>query len=97
MGWPFKTKRVQIEKIYCALTTNSPAVIMFPSIVVFPCSVYAPDVNMKTKNSLVYLSVVFMAPYVPDSTNEAILSLISSRTTCFISSNVSDEVDFCDN
>ena len=38
-----------------------------------------------------------MDPYVPDSTNEAILSLIPSRTTWCISSNVSDEVDFDDN
>ena len=34
-----------------------------------------------------------MDPYVPDSTNEDILSLIPSRTTWCISSNVSDEVD----
>ena len=38
-----------------------------------------------------------MAPYLPDSNNEAILSLIPSRTTWCISSNVSDEVDFGDN
>ena len=38
-----------------------------------------------------------MAPYVPDSKNEAILSPISSRTTWCISSNVSDEADFGDN
>ena len=49
------------------------------------------------QNQLVDVSVVFMAPYLPDSTNEAILSLIPSRTTWFISSNESDEVDFGDN
>ena len=38
-----------------------------------------------------------MATYLPDSTNDAILSLIPSRITCRISSNVSDEVDFGDN
>ena len=43
------------------------------------------------------MSVVFMAPYLPDSTNDDILSLILSRTTWCISSNVSDEVDFDDN
>ena len=31
--------------------------------------------------SLVDVSVVFMAPYLPDSTNDAMLSLIPSRTT----------------
>ena len=43
------------------------------------------------------MSVVYMAPYFPDSTNEAILSLIPSKTTWCISSNVLDEVDFGDN
>ena len=43
------------------------------------------------------MSVVFMASYVPDSTNDAILSLIPSRKTWCISSNVSDEVEFDDN
>ena len=43
------------------------------------------------------ISVVFMDPYLHDSTNKAILSLIPSRKTWYISSNVSDEVDFCDN
>ena len=38
-----------------------------------------------------------MAPYSHDSTNEAILSLIPSKPTWFILSNVSDEVDFGDN
>ena len=42
-------------------------------------------------------SVVFMAPYVTDSTNDAILSLIPPRTTWCILSNVSYEVDFDDN
>ena len=41
--------------------------------------------------------VVFMAPYFPDSTNEAILSLIPSIKTWCISSNVSEGVEFCDN
>ena len=36
------------EQIYCALTSNSRAVIVFPSIVVLSCSVYAYDVNMIT-------------------------------------------------
>ena len=70
-----------IEQRYFALTTNSPAVIIFPSIVVFHCSVYADDVNTITQNQLVHVSVVFMDPYLPDSTKEAILSLILSRTT----------------
>ena len=43
------------------------------------------------------MSVVLIAPYVPDSTNDAILLLIPSRKTWFISSNVSDEVDFDEN
>ena len=38
-----------------------------------------------------------MAPYLPDSTNDTILSLIPSRTTWCIISNVSDEVEFDDN
>ena len=36
------------EQIYCALTTNYPAVIICSSIVVLSCSVYASDVNMIT-------------------------------------------------
>ena len=86
-----------IELRYRALTNNYPAVTICPSIVLFSCSVYAPDLNMKTKNPLVDVSVVFMDPYLPDSTNEDILLLIPSRQTWCISSNVSDEVDFCDN
>ena len=35
-----------IEQRYFALTTNSPAVIICTSIVVFLCSAYSPDVNM---------------------------------------------------
>ena len=46
---------------------------------------------------MVDVSVVFMAPYLPDSTNEAALSLIPSRTTWCIPSNTSEGVDFCDN
>ena len=38
-----------------------------------------------------------MAPYFPDSTNEAILSLIPSITTCCMSSNVSEGVELCEN
>ena len=38
-----------------------------------------------------------MAQHLPDSTNEAILSLILSIKTWYISSNVSNEVDFGDN
>ena len=38
-----------------------------------------------------------MDPYFPDSTNEAILSLITSITTWCISSNASEGVDFYDN
>ena len=52
---------------------------------------------MITYKPLVDVSVVFMAPYLPDSNNEDILSLIPSITTWYISSNVSDEVDFGDN
>ena len=37
-----------IKQIYFALTTNSPAVIICPSISVFSWSVYAPYVNMIT-------------------------------------------------
>ena len=37
-----------IEQRYFSLTTNSPSVIICPSIVVFYCSIYAPDVNMIT-------------------------------------------------
>ena len=37
-----------IEQRYFSLTTNYPAVITFPSILVFSWSVYAPDVNMIT-------------------------------------------------
>ena len=43
------------------------------------------------------MSDVFMAPYLPDSTNDATLSLIPSRITWQISSNVSEDVDFDDN
>ena len=86
-----------IEQIYCDLTTNSPEVIICPSIVVFSCSLYHYDVKMITENPSVLLSVVFMDPYLPDSTNNAILSLIPSRITWCISSNMSDDIDFCDN
>ena len=86
-----------IEQIYCALTTNYPAAIICLSFDVLSCSVYASDEKMITKNPLVVVSVVFMAPYFTDSTNEAILSLIPSRTTWCILSNASVGVDFCDN
>ena len=43
------------------------------------------------------MSVVFMAQYLTYLTNEDILSLIPSTKTWYISSNVSNEVDFCDN
>ena len=39
---------------------------------------------------------MLMDTYLPDSTNEAILSLIPSRATWCISSNMSDEVGFCE-
>ena len=41
--------------------------------------------------------IVFMDLYLPDSTNDAILSLLPERTTWLISSNVSEDVDFDDN
>ena len=87
----------RIEQIYCALATNSPAVMICLSIVVLYCIVYAYDVNMITKNPLVVVSVLFMAPYFTDSTNEAVLSIILSRTTWCISSNAPEGVDFCEN
>ena len=86
-----------IEQGYYDLTTNSPAVIILPAIVVLSCSVYSSDVNIITKKTLVVVSVVFMAPYFPDSISVAILSLITSRKTWCISSNASKGVDFCDN
>ena len=40
------------EKRYFTFTTNSPTVIIYPSIFVLSCSIYASDVNMKTKKSI---------------------------------------------
>ena len=86
-----------IEQIYCAFTTNSPEVIICPSTVVLFFNVYASDVKMITQNPFVDVSAVLMAPYIPDSTNEAILSHIPSITTWCISSNEPKGVDLCDN
>ena len=49
-GCLFKYQLVStcIEQRYCALITNSPAVIMCPSIFVLSFSVYAYDVNIIT-------------------------------------------------
>ena len=55
-----------IEQRYCNLTTNSTGVIIFPSIVVFYCSLYAPDMKRMTLNPLVDVSVVFMESYFTD-------------------------------
>ena len=43
------------------------------------------------------MSVVLMAKYFPDSTNKAIISLIPSITTWYISSNASGGVEFYHN
>ena len=61
------------------------------------CIVYYDDVNMITSNTFFYVSAVLMAPYLPHLTNEAILSLIPSKTTWCISSNYSKGVGLCDN
>ena len=85
-----------MEQRYCAFTTNSPAEITCPLIIVLFCSVYSSKVNWMTYNPLAEVSSVLMAPYIPDWTNEAIFSLIPSRTTLCISSNASKGVDYGD-
>ena len=82
------------EQRYCALTTNSPSVIKFPPILVLFCSVYASEMNWITYNQFAVVSSVLMKPYITDWTNEAIFSLILSRTTWCISSNTSKCVGF---
>ena len=39
-----------IEQRYCDFTTNSPAVMIFPSIVVLSCNIYDSDVKMIKSN-----------------------------------------------
>ena len=56
-----------------------------------------PSFEHDNINPLVDVSVVFMAPYLPDSTNDDILSLIPSITTWCNESNVSEEVGFDEN
>ena len=85
-----------VEQIYCALTTNSPSEIIYPSIVVLFFSVYASEMNLITHNLFAVVSSVLMGPYLPYWTNKSILSLIPSRTTWCISSNASKDVDFGD-
>ena len=65
-----------MEQRYCALTTNSPAEITCPSIVVLFCSVYASERNWMIYNTFVVVSYVLMAPNIPDWTNEATFNLI---------------------
>ena len=83
-----------MEQRYYALTTNAPAEITCPSIVVFFCSVYASEMNWMTYNQFFVFSAVLMPQYIPDWTNEAIFSLIISRTTLCISSNASKSIYF---
>ena len=71
---------------YCTLTASSPAEIIFPSHVQSHCKVYVSETNSITYYSIVDGSVVFMAPYLPYLTNEAVLSLMTSRKNCLISS-----------
>ena len=86
-----------IEQRYFGLTINSPAVMIFPSIICVILKIICFWCENDNINRFVSMSVLLMASYLPDSTNEAILSLIPSRTTWCISSNVSEGVDFCDN
>ena len=85
-----------MEQIYCASTNNLPAEITYPSIVVLFCSVYDSEMNLMTYNAFDVVSSMLMVPYIPDWTNEAIFSLIWSRTTLCISSNAAKGVDFGD-
>ena len=61
---------LHIKKILC-FNKKFYSSYNFLSIMVLSCSVYASDVNMITQNPLVVFSGVLMAPYFPDSTNEA--------------------------
>ena len=65
-----------INQIYCALITSFPAFIIYPSIVVLYCNVYASNVNRISLKIYFYVSVVLMASYFPDLTNEYILLLL---------------------
>ena len=85
-----------IQIIYCALTTSTPDVLIFTSHVVSYCKVYASKTNLIKYYPIVVVSVLFMAPYLPDWTNEAILSLILSSTTWKISSKASLVVALCE-
>ena len=87
---------LEYKKIFCFNNQFSIS-YTFPSIVVLSCSVYASDVNMITLYPLVVVSVLLKAKYIPDSTNEAILSIIPSKTTWCISSNAPEGVDLCEN
>ena len=83
-----------MEQIYCTLTTNSTAKITCPSIILLFHSLYAYDINWIPYNPFSVVSSVFMAPQIPDETNESLCSLNPSRTTWCISSNALKGVDF---
>ena len=83
-----------MEKIYFGLTNNPPAEITCPSIVVLFCRIYASESNLMTYNTFFVVASVLMALYIPDWTNEAIFSLVLSRTTLCISSNASKGIYF---
>ena len=83
-----------MDQGYFDLTNNSPAEITCPSISVLFCSVYESKRNWITYNPFVLVSYVLMALYIPDWTNEAIFSLIPSRSTLYISLSASKGVDF---
>ena len=80
---------------YGAINTTDTSTNVF-YVIMFKTGAYTHQKNTTidgqiiTAGELVVVSAVFMAPYLPDLTNDAILSLISSRTTWCISSNVSD-------
>ena len=81
--------------IYFALTTSSLADIICPSHIVSYCKVYTSEKKPIRYYPIFGKYVVFMAPYLLDWNNEAVFSLIPSRTTLWISLKSSPVVDLC--
>ena len=77
---------------YYALTTSSPVLIIFPSMVWNYCSVYGSDKYFTTEYTIVVVSVACIAAYLPNWTRDAIFSLMPSITTLCTASKYSLDV-----
>ena len=70
------------SKVCLAFMYKQHTHMVYGELHILPYLVLDRNANDNAYSSpLVDVSVVFMDPYLPDSTNDAILSLIPSRTT----------------